>query len=136
MLFIQGNSLALTPREGERLRLLDALDARGWTPLVRSARRGLFRALVAREAGKSETAAPELERVCAGRAESGGEAAYAPGDLFCDGDCVLALVFGEGEAGLSASVVYDLDTASPLARLERFCRDAPAYSRRCPCGQR
>jgi hypothetical protein len=77
-----------------------------------------------------------LERACAVRGGAEGAGAYAPGDLFCDGDCVLALVFGEGDAGasLTASVVYDLDTAEPLARLERFCRDVQAALDASPAG--
>lgn len=126
MLFIQSNSLALSLDEAERLRLLDALAERGRVPLVRSARRQLFRSLVGHDAdGREAAAASELERVCAAHGGPGGEAAYTPGELFCDGDCVLALVFGTGEevGGVVAYVVYDLDTAEPLARLERFCRD-------------
>src|SRR5919112_117691 len=45
MLFIQSNSLALSPDEGGRLRLLDALAEKGLKPLVRPTRRRLFRTL-------------------------------------------------------------------------------------------
>jgi hypothetical protein len=128
MLFIQSNSQALTLAGGERLRLLDALGERGLKPLGRSARRLFFRALAGHAVGEAEVAAAasELERECAARGGAEVEADYAPGDLFCDGDCVFALVFGRGDGGASAasaSVVYDLDTSAPLARLERFCRD-------------
>ena len=130
MLFIQSNSLALSPSLGGRLRLLDALAERGFAPLLRTARRGLFRSLVGQavEESRASGAASELERECAARGESRvGGGAYSPGDLFCDGDCVLALVFGGGEGGaLTASVIYDLDTAAPLGRLERFCREVRA----------
>ena len=126
MLFIRSNSLALSLNGGERLRLLDALAERGRAPLLRASRLRLLRALAggggAEPSGVAD-AASELERACAAQRESGGAGPYAPGDLFCDGDCVFALVFGAGEAGVSACVVYSLDTAEPLARLERFCRD-------------
>ena len=119
MLFIQSNSLALSPDEGGRLRLLDALAGRGLAPLVRSKRRQIFGALAG---DGSEAAAAELERACAARGGgAGGQVAYTPGELFRGGDCLLALVFGEGET--AASIVYDLNTAEPLARLERFCRE-------------
>ncbi|HWW74395.1 MAG TPA: hypothetical protein VNZ44_03315, partial [Pyrinomonadaceae bacterium] len=104
---------------------LDALAGRGFAPLVRTARRGLFGSLSGQGAG----AASELERECAARGESGvGGVAYAPGDLFCDGDCMFALVFGQDSEGgaLTASVIYDLETAAPLGRLERFCREVRA----------
>ena len=128
MLFIQSKSLALALGGGERLRLLDALAEGGRAPLVRASRRRLFRSLVGRPAGGAEAAASELERECARRLESRRGVAYSPGDIFCDGDCVLALVFGrEGEGGaVTASVIYDLDTAAPLARRERFCDEVGA----------
>lgn len=117
MLFIQSNSLALSPEEGGRLRLLDALAEKGLKPLVRPTRRQLFRALA------GETTAAELERLCAEHAGEVGKNAYTPGELFGGGDCLLALVFGAPGGETAASVVYDLQTAEPLARLERFCRD-------------
>ncbi|MBV8859434.1 MAG: hypothetical protein JOZ02_21050 [Acidobacteria bacterium] len=120
MLFIQSNSLALSPDEGGRLRLLDALAERGLRPLVRSTRRQLFVTLAGRP---EETAAAELERACAEHAAAAGKGAYTPGELFGGGDCLLALVFGAAGGETTASVVYDLGTAEPLARLERFCRD-------------
>jgi hypothetical protein len=123
MLFIQSNSLALTPDEGARLRLLDALGGKGLKPLLRSTRRQLFRALAGRPDEASEVAAAELERVCAGHAGAGRKAAYTPGELFNGGDCLLALVFGEDGGETAACIVYDLQTSEPLARLERFCRD-------------
>jgi hypothetical protein len=118
MLFIQSNILSLTPDEGERLRLLDALAEKGLKPLLRSTRRQLFRTLAAHPEEASE-----LERVCAEHAGAAGKGAYTPGELFGGGDCLLALVFGADGGETAASVVYDLRTAEPLARLERFCRD-------------
>jgi hypothetical protein len=117
MLFIQSNSLALTPDEGARLRLLDALGEKGLKPLIRSTRRQLFGTL----AGRASDAA-ELERVCAEHAGAHGKGAYTPGELFGGDDCLLALVFSEG-GETAASIVYDLQTLEPLTRLERFCRD-------------
>jgi hypothetical protein len=129
MLFIQSNSLALSLNKGERLRLLDALAAGGLTPLIRSARRRFFQLLTAQggDAAFVANAASELERECAARQESGEEVAYTPGELFCADDCVLSLVFGESaEEGVRAIVVYSVETAEPLTRLDRFCRDVRA----------
>jgi hypothetical protein len=126
MLFIQSNSQALSPAFGERLRLLDVLDETGLKPLGRSARRLFFRSLVGRGFDEAEVtaAASELERECVARGGAEAEAAYAPGDLFCDGDCVFVLVFdrGDEDGTAAASIIYDLDTKEPLARLEGFCR--------------
>ncbi len=118
MLFIQSKSLTLTLDEGERLRLLDALAGKGLKPLLRSTRRQLFSTLAARE-----DEAAELERACAEQASAAGKSAYTPGELFGGGDCLLALVFGAQGGETAASVVYDLNTAEPLGRLERFCRE-------------
>ena len=114
MLFIQSNTLALSLGEGERLRLLEALAEKGLKPLIRSTRRHIFGALA--------VDAAELERLCVEHAAAVGKRAYTPGELFGGGDCLLALVFGEG-GETAASVVYSIQTAEPLARLERFCQD-------------
>ena len=126
MLFIQSNSLPLSLADGERLRLLKALAARGLTPLVRSARYRFFQLLAGRGGGAAfvADAAEELEHECEVMHESRRGRPYTPGELFCTSDCVLYLVFGGGtEGGLSAGVVYNIETAEPLAKLERFCRD-------------
>jgi hypothetical protein len=127
MLFIQSNTRAIRLAVGERLRLLDALAAAGHEPLMLSARRRLLRSLVgpALVGAEAERAAAELESACASRVVGEGEAVYTPGELFGGGDCVFALVFGgdESDGSLNASVVYDIDTAEPLPRLERFCAD-------------
>jgi hypothetical protein len=127
MLFIQSNNLAVSPDEGECLRLLDALASRGHTPLVRASRRRRFELLVGGgiDGAAVESAAAELERRCAARpASQGGGGAYTPGDLFCASDCVFFVVFGESAGeGLSAGVVYSIETAEPLLKLDRFCRD-------------
>ncbi|MDQ3906900.1 MAG: hypothetical protein M3268_01010, partial [Acidobacteriota bacterium] len=99
---------------------LDALAAKGPTPLIRSARRRLFQMLAPQRGPKAE----ELERECAAGQESAGGAPYTPGELFCAGDCVFFVSFGARAAvGLSAGIIYSIETAEPLARLERFCRD-------------
>ena len=132
MLFVQSNSLAHSLGEEERLRLLDALGARGLAaaPLLRSSRRRCFELLAAGcvDEAMIETAVAEFERECAARREAsnraagGGGTAYTPGEIFCAGDCVLFLVFGADE-GLTTGIVYGADTAEPLAKLDRFCRD-------------
>ena len=121
MLFIQQNTLALSPDARERIRLLDALASRGFAPLIRTARRRFFELLAPREGGPT---AEELEGACAATRESEGGAPYTPGELFRAGDCLMSLVFAGGnEGGLKASVIYDVHTNGPLRRLEQFCRD-------------
>ena len=130
MLFIQSNSLALSLDEGERLRLLDALEARELAPLIRAARRRCFELLAAGvgDAAAVKAAVAEFEREAARlgaltRTASGG-AAYTPGEIFCAGDCVLFVVFGAGaDEGLTTGIVYGIETKEPLTKLDRFCRD-------------
>jgi hypothetical protein len=126
MLFIRSDSLTISLADGERLRLLDALEARGLSPLIRAARRHFFQSLAGptEDSARAAQEAAELESVCASAHESERGRPYTPGDLFCAGDCVLYLVFGGDDAGgLSAGLIYDIETAEPLAKLERFCRD-------------
>ncbi|HJR07873.1 MAG TPA: hypothetical protein VJ842_11470 [Pyrinomonadaceae bacterium] len=127
MLFIQSNSLALTLDEGERLRLLDALAARGLVPLIRSSRRRTFELLLPKsaDAARVKAAAAEFEREFVTRRESkSGAAAYTPGEMFCAGDCVHFLIFGAGaQEGLTTGIIYNVETSEPLTKLDRFCRD-------------
>ncbi|HYG10777.1 MAG TPA: hypothetical protein VD835_12575 [Pyrinomonadaceae bacterium] len=131
MLFIQSNTLAHTLDEGERLRLLDALEARELAPLIRSSRRRLFELLATGvgDAAAVKAAVAGFERECMARREAltgteGGVAAYTPGDIFCAGDCVLFVVFGTAAGeGLTTGIVYSVDTKEPLTKLDRFCRD-------------
>ena len=133
MLFIQSNNLALSLDEGERLRLLDALEARELAPLLRAARRRCFELLAAGfgDGAAVEAAVAEFERECAARREAlagtaaaGGASAYTPGEIFCLGDCVLFVVFGASlDEGLTTGIVYSVETKEPLTKLDRFCRD-------------
>jgi hypothetical protein len=123
MLLIQTNSLSLSPDASERLRLLDALASKGTRPLIRSSRRRFFQ-LLAPPGGPTPE---ELEGECASGQEAEGGAAYTPGELFCADDCVMSLIFGPGAEGIvQAGVIYDVHTAAPLNRLERFCQDVLA----------
>lgn len=135
MLFIQSNTLALFLDEDARLRLLDALKERGLTPLIRSARRRCF-ALLAPEsadAAQVEAAIAEFERECAAQrkgasqTETGDDAPYTPGEIFCAGDAVLYLTFSgasaEAAQGVTTGIVYSVETTEPLTKLDRFCRD-------------
>ncbi|HEX8455836.1 MAG TPA: hypothetical protein VF656_00800 [Pyrinomonadaceae bacterium] len=139
MLFIQSNSLALTLDEGERLRLLDALEARAHAPLIRAARRRCFE-LLAKDTGAPggndvvAAAVAEFERVCAAgsresvqertTATSRAAMVYTPGEIFSAADCLFFVVFGAGgEEALTTGIVYSVETKEPLTKLDRFCRD-------------
>ncbi len=85
MLFIQSNSLTLPTNEAERLRLLDALEAKGFAPLLRSIRRRLLQTLLS-GVGKREPAAdlsaPFERETAAARVGADAGEAYTPGELF------------------------------------------------------
>jgi hypothetical protein len=126
MLFIQSNSLSFFLTEGGRLRLLDALATRGHAPLLRAARRRCFELLMSEVADAVAVgSSSELERQWMARRESQPRgSAYTPGELFCADDCVFFVAFGAGaEEGVSAGIVYSVETAEPLLKLDRFCRD-------------
>ena len=131
MLFIQSNSLALSLDEAERLRLLDALEARKLAPLIHTSRRRRFELLASGvgDAAAVRAAVAEFERECVARHEAftgktGVVAAYTPGEIFCAGDCVLFVVFGAGaDEGFTTGIVYSIETKEPLTKLDRFCRD-------------
>jgi hypothetical protein len=136
MLFIQSNTLALSLDEGERLRLLDALKARGLTPLIRSARRRCFALLIPEggDAALVEAAFAEFERERAAERTGASETEtgnrntpYTPGEIFCAGDSMLYLTFSSAGAasspGVTTGIVYSVETTEPLTKLDRFCRD-------------
>jgi len=117
MLFIRSNSFPLSLPEGERLRLLKTLAARGLNPLIRSARYMLLQSIAGGRGDPSR-----LEDECAALGASVPERAFTPGELFCVDDCVFYLAFG-GEGTPNAGVIYDIETSEPLSKLERFCRE-------------
>jgi hypothetical protein len=111
------------PGVERRLRtpLLEALQRRGLTPLIRASRLHFFE-----QAASGDEWAQELERHLEERAEAGGEEPYVRGDVFCFEDFAHYLVFGEGYgggAGLRAGIIYGTGTDAPSEKLETFCRN-------------
>ncbi|HKQ53471.1 MAG TPA: hypothetical protein VJT74_13935 [Pyrinomonadaceae bacterium] len=103
-----------------RLRLLEKLQERGFTPLIRAARLSCFEQAVA-DAVQVE----EMERLIAASLDSDAQSPYVMGDIFCFADHVFFLLFGghEGEAAaMRAGIVYEGRTAEPLRKLNFFCQ--------------
>lgn len=101
--------------------LLDRLEDRGLTPLIRTSRLHLFDLALL----KSERAG-EMEAAIAARADVEGEAPYVRGDLFCFRDHAHFLIFGdedEGAQGVRAGVIYEAEASEPERRLEEFCQN-------------
>lgn len=104
----------------QRTALLEALQERGFVPVIRSARLGAFEQAL----GGGEHVG-ELERALAAWTDEEGDAPYVRGDVFCSETYAHFLIFGEeGEdaAGLRAGLVYTAETSDPAGKLEAFCR--------------
>lgn len=119
MLQIETRIAELSVGKGLRTPLLEALEGRGLTPLIRAARMSFFE-LAAGEAAHAR----ELERAVADWTDAEGIEPYVRGDVFCSEDFAHFLIFtDESEGGgLRAGIVYDAETAEPAQRLEEFCR--------------
>ncbi|HEX8292101.1 MAG TPA: hypothetical protein VF570_10120 [Pyrinomonadaceae bacterium] len=121
MLFVESRTADLNVEKRLRTPVLEALQKRGHTPLIRSARLHFFE-----QAAPGAEHARELERALEERAAAEGEEPYVRGDIFCFDDFVHYLIFGDafgGGTGLRAGVVYDAETVAPAERLEAFCRN-------------
>ncbi len=118
MLFIESRTLDHRLDGAARLRLLEELQGRGLTPLIRSTRLSCYeRAL------SSTSDARDMERALFAGLEDE-SAPVVPGDLFFVEDYALALVFGETEEepeGLRVSIIYEARTREPLRKLDSFC---------------
>lgn len=103
-----------------RLRLLEKLQERQYTPLIRSTRLDCYR-----QALVDTSQAAEMERLVAALVDEEKQAPYVQGDLFCFEEHVLFLLFGDGEAGgarMRAGIIYEPQTAEPLRKLNSFCQ--------------
>lgn len=121
MLYVESRKSKHRVDRAARTSLLERLQEKDLTPLIRSARLHAYeQALLAPEQAK------ELERLVAAQTGSGGDAAYVPGDVFCFEDFVLFLVFGGAEdegAATRAGIIYDAETPDPQQKLDAFCRN-------------
>jgi hypothetical protein len=121
MLFVESRVLDRHVEGATRTSVLERLEDRGLTPLVRAARLSLFELALL----KSDRAR-ELESAVAARMESEGDTPYVRGELFCFRDYAHFVVFGDaddGAAGVRAGIVYETETADPARKLEEFCQN-------------
>ncbi|MFN2597716.1 MAG: hypothetical protein ABR563_11080 [Pyrinomonadaceae bacterium] len=120
MLFVESRALDRQVDGAARTALLEKLEDRGLTPLIRASRLSLFDLALL----KSDRAR-EMEAAVAARMEVEGDAPYVRGELFCFRDYAHFLVFdgADGEtAGVRAGVIYETETADPSQKLEEFCQ--------------
>ena len=121
MLFIESKSSKRSVDADARLALLEKLQEKGLTPLIRSTRLSCYEQALL---GPDRVA--EMERAVASWTETEDDRAYIRGDVFCFEDFVLFLIFGSEEdeaAGMRAGIVYGAEMLEPLKKLEAFCRN-------------
>lgn len=120
MLFIGSRLLAYSVAEAIRLRLIEALRAEGFSPLIGSMRRRCFELL---GPANADQLAASLESDLSKRPLTDGQSAYVPGELFCGSDHILFLIFDRLERPeAQAGIVFNLETVNPLQRLDHFCQ--------------
>lgn len=121
MLFVESKTLNQRVDSATRAGLLEKLQEKGLTPLIRSARMSCYE-----QALLGPDRVNEMERAVAAWTETEDDRLYIRGDLFCFEDFVLFLIFGGDEdemAGLRAGVVYVAETLEPAKKLDAFCRN-------------
>lgn len=121
MLFIETRTAQLSADGAMRILLLEKLQEKGLTPLIRSARLNCYE-----QALLNPDRVKEMERAISARTETEEGAQYTRGDVFCFEDIVLFLIFGDEErddSGMRAGIVYEAETAAPLLSLDSFCRN-------------
>jgi hypothetical protein len=120
VLFIESRLLAYSVVEAIRLRLVDALRAEGFVPVIGSIRRRCFELL---DVPRADGLAAKLESELTNAPLTEGRAAYLPGEIFCGGDHILFLIFNKLERqAVQAGIVFNIETVNPLQRLDLFCQ--------------
>jgi hypothetical protein len=121
MLFIESMASTRSVDGATRLGLMERLQEKGLTPLIRSTRMSCYEQALL---GPDRIA--EMEQSVAHWTETEDDRAYIRGDVFCFEDFVLFLIFGSDEdeaAGMRAGIVYGAEMLEPLKKLESFCRN-------------
>ncbi|HEY0379658.1 MAG TPA: hypothetical protein VGC87_22255 [Pyrinomonadaceae bacterium] len=121
MLFIETKTSGRGVERGVRLALLEKLQEKGLTPLIRSTRLSCYEQALL---GPDRVA--EMEREVAAWTEGEDDRAYVRGDVFCFEDFALFLIFGDdedGASGMRAGIVYGAEMLEPMKKLDAFCRN-------------
>jgi hypothetical protein len=121
MLFLESKTLSKAVEGTGRIKLLEELQQKGLTPLIRNARLNSFDHLLLGAERISE-----METLIATWTESENQEPYVTGDLFCLSDHVFFLIFDDNEGVdplVRAGIVYETRTPEPFRKLDSFCRD-------------
>src|SRR5688572_13466908 len=117
MLFLECKTLNYAVEGDARTRLLQELQERELTPLIRSTRLRCFEDVLLNVDQVSE-----VESSLASWNQSTIDEPYVRGDLFCFHDYILFLIFeNEANSFLRAGIVYQADTPEPFRKLDSFC---------------
>jgi hypothetical protein len=121
MLFIESKTLKQSVDSAARMALLEKLQEKGLTPLIRSTRISCYE-----QALMGPDRVSEMERAVAAWTETEDDRLYIRGDVFCFEDFVLFLIFGNDDdeiAGIRAGIVYGAEMLEPTKKLDAFCRN-------------
>ncbi|MDT4952371.1 MAG: hypothetical protein QOJ02_509 [Acidobacteriota bacterium] len=121
MLFIESKTLKQSVDSAARMALLEKLQEKGLTPLIRSTRISCYE-----QALMGPERVNEMERAVAAWTETEDDRLYIRGDVFCFEDFVLFLIFGNDEdeiTGIRAGIVYGAEMLEPTKKLDAFCRN-------------
>jgi hypothetical protein len=118
MLFVESKSLSYQIDGTSRTQLLEELQGRNLTPLIRSSRLSCFDHLLL---GPDRIG--EIETAVATWTESENHEPYVRGDLFCLNDHVFFLIFDDKARvpAIRAGIVYEATTQEPFRKLDYFC---------------
>lgn len=121
MLFLETKALNYSVDADARTQLLQELQERGITPLIRSTRLRFFEDVLL-----DVDRVSEIEKTLASYGETTIDEPFVRGDLFSFHDYVLFLVFDTDEnAGdlVRAGIIYESTTPEPFRKLDSFCED-------------
>lgn len=120
MLFVETKIAELSADGAMRILLLEKLQEKGLTPLIRTSRLNCYeQALLGPDRVK------EMERAVSAWVETEEGALYTRGDVFCVEDFAHFLVFGSEDdelTGMRAGIIYGTETTEPERKLDTFCR--------------
>lgn len=121
MLFVESKTMKQTVYSATRLSLLEKLQEKGLTPLIRSTRLSCYE-----QALLGPDHVSEMERAVAAWMQTEDDRLYIRGDVFCFEDFVLFLIFGSDESektGLRAGIIFEAEMPEPLKKLDAFCHN-------------
>lgn len=120
MLFLECKTLNYAVEGDARTRLLQELQEREFTPLIRSTRLRCFEDVLLNvdQVGEVESSLAAWSQT----AKTTSDEPYVRGDLFSFHDYIVFLIFeNEATSFLRAGIVYQANTPEPFRKLDSFC---------------